>query len=154
MPRLTLKNIDGSYKVPTNTNASNGAPPSTNLDNPACKIRKDSARPRLILHLNAKQRKEAEAAARSLRRATASLESYRQSLDGHAAPESKITQPLTDTAWAAIDTFNRIAHPGGRAREIFALAMHAFDEMRRLMISDIQKQLDCETSRQGVEEAA
>jgi len=143
MPRLTLKNTNASKGAPTNTNASNGAPTSTNLNNPARKIRRDSARPPLILHLNAKQRKEAEAeaAACTLRRAQATLESYRQSLNGYAATESEISQPLLTSAWAAINTFNSIAHPGDRARRIFGAAKRAFDETTGLMADDIERLL-------------
>ena len=141
MPRLTLKNTNASKSAPTNNNASNSAPTSTNLNNPARKSCRDSARPPLILHLNAKQRKEAEAAACSLRRAQATLESYRQSLDGYAATESEISQPLLNSAWAAINTFNGIAHPGDRARRIFAAAKRAFDETTGLMANDIKRLL-------------
>jgi hypothetical protein len=154
MPRLTLKNTNASKSAPTNTNTSSGAPTSTNLNNPARKIRRDSARPPLILHLNAKQRKEAEAAACTLRRAQATLESYRQSLDGYAATESEISQPLLNSARAAIDTLNSIAHPGDRARRIFAAAKRAFDETRSLMANDIQRELDFQNQRQDVAEAA
>ena len=154
MPRLTLKNTKASNKAPTNTNAGNGAPTSTNLNNPALRICRDSARPPLILHLNAKQRKEAEAAARTLRRAQAILESYRQSLNGYAATESEISQPLLDSAHTAIITFNRIAHPGDRARDIFRLAKRAFDETKRLMAIDIQRELDLQNRRSRVVQAA
>ena len=153
MPRLTLWNTNASKGARANTKASNGAPISTNLNNPARRIRRDSARPPLILHLNAKQRKEAEAAACTLRRAQATLESYRQSLNGYAATESEISQPLLNSAWAAIDTFNSIAYPGDRARRIFAAAKHAFDETRSLMANDIQRELDFQNRRQDVAEA-
>lgn len=153
MPRLTLKNTKASNKAPANTNASNGAPTIANLNNPARNIRRDSARPPLILHLNAKQRKDAEAAACTLRRAQATLESYRQSLNGYAATESEISQPLLNSAWAAIDTFNSIAHPGDRARRIFAAAKRAFDETRRLIANDIQRELDFHEGRRDVAEA-
>jgi hypothetical protein len=138
MPRLTLKN----------TTASNGAPTSTSNDNSARAMRQDSARPLLILHLNAKQRKEAEAAARSLRRAQATLESYRQSLNGHGATESEITQPLLDASRAAIRTFESISHPGDRARNIFNPAKRAFEETTRLMSNDIERLLEFQLEAQ------
>ena len=131
MPRLTLNNTNASSDAPTDNDGNNSTPPT----------RQDSARPCLTLHLNAKQRNEAEAAARSLRRAQATLESYRQSLNGHAATESEISQPLLDSAWAAINTFNGIAHPGDRARRIFGAAKRAFDETTGLMANDIERLL-------------
>lgn len=140
MPRLTLKKTTGSDDAPTSTN--------TNDDNSARATRQDSARPRLILHLNAKQRKEAEAAARSLRRAAATLESYRQSLNGHAATESEVSQPLLDSARAAIRTFESISHPGDRARNIFNPAKRAYEETTRLMSNDIERLLEFQLEAQ------
>ena len=140
MPRLTLKKTTGSDDAPTSTN--------TNDDNSARATRQDSARPRLILHLNAKQRKEAEAAARSLRRAAATLESYRQSLNGHAATESEVSQPLLDSARAAIRTFESISHPGDRARNIFNAAKRAYEETTRLMSNDIERLLEFQLEAQ------
>jgi len=57
----------------TRTNASDGTPTSTPVDNGPATVRQDSARPRTILYLNASKRKEAEAAARDLRRVQAHL---------------------------------------------------------------------------------
>ena len=132
MPRLTLKDVNANDGAPINNDGYNSAHP----------VRQDSARPRLILYLNAKQREEAEAAARSLRRTTATLEGYRQSLDGYAATESGISLSLLRTAWAAIRTFESISHPGHRARDIYNAARRAFDETTRLMANDIQRLLD------------
>lgn len=95
----------------------------------------------MILHLNASKRKEAEAAARSLQRAQAHLERHRHILNGHAATESNITQPLLDSAWAAIKSFNRISHPGDRARKTYESAKRDFDETTRLMAEDLQELL-------------
>jgi hypothetical protein len=134
----------------TNINASDSASTSTPVDNDARTIRKDSARPRLTLHLNPQKRKEAEAAARSLQRAGAHLERYRQALNGHAATESEITQPLIKTARAAIKTFNRISHTGDRAKKIYESAKRGFDETMRLMLIDLQKLLDVKIQEQCI----
>lgn len=125
----------------TRTNASDGAPTSTPVDNGAATVRQDSARPRTILYLNASKRKEAEAAARDLRRVQAHLERYRQVLDGHAATESDITQPLLKAARAAIKSYNCIPHPGDRARRTYMSAKRDFDETTRLMANDLRRLL-------------
>jgi len=135
-----------------NTNASDSAPTSTPVDNMTSDIRRDSARPRLILHLNPKGRKEAEAAARSLRRAGAHLERYRQTLNGHVVTESNITQPLLDAARAAVKTFNRISHPGDRAKKTYEAAKRAYDETNRLMMIDLQELLDSKIQEQRLAE--
>lgn len=98
-------------------------------------------RSRTILHLNASKRKEAEAAARDLRRVQAHLERYRQVLDGHAATESDITQPLLKAARAAIKSYNCIPHPGDRARRTYMSAKRDFDETTRLMANDLKRLL-------------
>jgi len=132
----------------TNTNASDNATTSTPISNNTLAPRQDSAQPRLILHLNAKQRKEAEAAARSLQSAGAALERYRWRLDGRSAPESWFTQPLLHSAHAAIETFNSISHPGHRARREFDAAKRRFDETSRLMARDIERLLERELRAQ------
>ena len=125
----------------TNTKATDSAPTSTPISNNAPTTREDSARPRLILHLNANKRREAEAAARSLQQAQAHLERCRQNLNGHAATESNIAQALLDSAWAAIDNYNRISHPGDLARKTYESARRDFDKTFRLMADDVSKLL-------------
>jgi hypothetical protein len=127
MPSLTnTTSGDNADTSAPNTNTSNNAATSTPISNTTLTPRQDSTQPRLILHLNAKQRKEAEAAARSLQTAGAALERYRRRLHGSTAPESWFTQPLLHSAHAAIETFNRISHPGHRARRTFDSAKRAF----------------------------
>jgi hypothetical protein len=135
-----------------NTNASDSAPTGTIADNVAPTSRQDSARPRLVLHLNAKGRKEAEAAARSLQRAGAHLERYRQTLNGHAATENNITQPLLKSARAAIKAYSRISHPGGRAKKTYEAAKRAYDETNRLIMDDLQRLLDSKVQEQRLAE--
>jgi hypothetical protein len=137
----------------TNTNSANGAPTSDSDDNTAPTYPQDSARPRFTLHLNAKQRKEAEAAAQSLRRTQAALERHRQNLNGRAARDRRITQPLLDSARAAIERFNRILHPGCRARETFEAALWAWGETLRLMADDAEREYDVGNWLEGVAEA-
>ena len=136
----------------TNTNAANGAPTSTDGENNPPTNPQDAARPRLTLHLNAKQRKEAEAAAQSLRQAQAALERHRKNLNGRAARHRRITRPLVDSASAAITRFNRIMHPGGRAREMFDAALRDWGETLRIMVDVAQRELDVGDWLQGADE--
>ncbi|KAM0709866.1 hypothetical protein Q7P35_003908 [Cladosporium inversicolor] len=143
MPPLTLKN----------PNTSNGAPTSTPISNDAPTNRQDSAHPPLILHLNAKQRKEAEAAVKSLQNAQAALERHRPKLNGRAVQESSVTQPLLKSCRAAIRRFSRIPHPGALTREKFEAARRDFEETTSIMASDLQIELDVELWLQGGAEA-
>jgi hypothetical protein len=141
MPSLT--DINASDNAATSNTASNNTPVN-HQDNP---------RPRFILHLNANQRKEAEAATHSLQRAQAALERHRGNLNGRAARDRTITQPLLDSARAAIRRFNRILHPGGRTREAFEAALWAWGRTLRLMADDAEWELNVELWLEGVAEA-
>lgn len=157
MPKLTLKGTNTRKGAPTSTpisnNASNTAPTSTPISENAPTNPQNSAHPPLILHLNAKQRKKAEAATKSLRDAQAALERHRRKLNGRAARESEVTKPLLRSARAAIRRFNRIQHPGGRTREVFEEARRDFEETTSIMASDLQRELACELWLQDVAEA-
>jgi hypothetical protein len=155
MPSLTNTNASDNAAISTPiTNTSDNATASTPISNSTPALRQDSAQPRLILHLNAKQRKEAEAAARSLQIAGAALERYRWRLrlDGRMAPESWFTQPLLHSAHAAIETFNRTSHPGNRARRTFDSAKRRFDETSRLFVRDVERLLERELEEQRAAE--
>lgn len=137
----------------TNTTTSSGAPTSTPVSNNTPTNPQDSAHPPLILHLNANQRKKAEAATKSLRDAQAALERHRRKLNGRAARESEITGQLLRSARAAIRRFNRIQHPGGRTIEVFEEARRDFEETTSIIASNLQRELTCELWLQGVAEA-
>jgi hypothetical protein len=153
--RLQTKSHQPNQKMPslTNTNAIQNAAINTHGDNAASTTPQDSARPRFTLHLNAKQRKEAEAATQSLQRTQAALERHRQNLQGRATRDRRITQPLLDSARAAIGRFNRILHPGGRTREAFEAALWAWGQTLRLMADDAERELNAELWLEGVAEA-
>jgi len=93
------------------------------------------------LHLNAKQRKKAEAAAHSLRYAQVALARHRQRLNGRAATESSITAPLLKSARAAIKRYRRIAHPGEPARRAFESAKRDYERITRAMARDLEREL-------------
>jgi hypothetical protein len=137
----------------TNTDASDNAATSNTVSNNAPVSHQDIARPRFTLHLNANQRKEAEAATQSLQRAHAALGRHRRILNGRAARDSRITQPLLDSARAAIRRFNRILHPGGRTRVAFEAALWAWGRTLRLMADDVERELIVELWLEGVAEA-
>lgn len=137
----------------TNINASDNAATSNTVSNNTPVNHQDNPRPRFTLHLNAKQRREAEAAAQSLQRAQAALERHRRNLNGRAARDRRITQPLLDSARAAIRRFNRILHPGGRTREAFEAALWAWGETLRRMADDAEWELYVELWLEGVAEA-
>lgn len=157
MPKLTLKGTNTRKGAPTSTpisnNASNTAPTSVPVSNNAPTNPQNSAHPPLILHLNANQRRKAEAALKALERAQAALERHRRELNGRASRDGSITDPLVKSAFAAITRFERIQHPGGRTREKFLEAMLDFEETSGLILRDIQRDLACQLWLRGVAEA-
>jgi hypothetical protein len=98
-----------------------------------------------VLHLNPRQRREAEIAAQSLERVQARLERHRRMVDGRAASESNTTLLLINEARAAIRTFKSISHPGDRARCIYEPAKRLFDGTIKLLVMDMQRQMTAES---------
>jgi hypothetical protein len=98
-----------------------------------------------VLHLNPRQRREAEITAQSLKRVQARLEHHRRMVDGGAAPESNITLLLINEARAVIRTFESISHPGDRARCTYEPAKRLFDGTIKSLVMDIQKQMAAES---------
>lgn len=98
--------------------------------------------PKLVLHLNAKQRKQAESAAESLERAQARLSMYWENLSHLSAEETESLGPDLAEGRRAICEFNSIAHPGEPARSRFIKAEREFEWMSRLLKGTFEIKLE------------